>query len=322
MSSTASRPARAGSGSTRRPGGVPARRIVRSHIRSRHTDPVCPAHRKLSRYTDRSGRAREIVARAGCAGSVLVFDRDAATQADRRLVVHLAADEPRENAAIAAHDYLSKVRRERYLCRHLLPEDLTSPPFPDPCFDCDGSSAEIGNEVVDAQGCRYELAPLDAGMSIPELRWRRLAPSAEARQVTVSVREAIGKLQDYEPVRALTRRSLGLHEADEGISVTALRGEFLRVQDSPIVLNRGLREAVLGVVEQQGLSMSEIAIRCGRVKRDAAGNESGETSWLARRLGLLPEGGRKTPTPWIHSDVLGLIARDGLGVSPREVELG
>jgi hypothetical protein len=103
--------------------------------------------------------------------------------------------------------------------------------------------------------------------------------------------------------------------------VTALRGELLRVQDSPIVLNRGLREAVLGVVERQGLSMSEVAIRCGRVKRDAAGNESGETSWLARRLGLLPEGGRKTPTPWIHSDVLALIARDGLGISPREVEL-
>ena len=74
-------------------------------------------------------------------------------------------------------------------------------------------------------------------------------------------------------------------------------------------------------VERQQLSMSEIALRCGRVKRDRKGNESGETSWLARRVGLLPEGGRDTPTPWIHSDVLALIARHGLGVSPREVEL-
>jgi len=95
-----------------------------------------------------------------------------------------------------------------------------------------------------------------------------------------------------------------------------------RVQDSPIVLNRKLRETVLETTERQGLSMSEIAIRCGRVKRDAAGNESGETSWLARRLGILPEGGRDAPTPWVHSDVLGLIARDGLGISPREVEMG
>jgi hypothetical protein len=67
--------------------------------------------------------------------------------------------------------------------------------------------------------------------------------------------------------------------------------------------------------------MSEIAIRCGRVKHDSRGNESGETSWLARRLGLLPEGGQSTPTPWIHSEVLGLIARQGLGMAPREVEL-
>jgi len=67
--------------------------------------------------------------------------------------------------------------------------------------------------------------------------------------------------------------------------------------------------------------MSEIAIRCGRLKRDRKGNESGETSWLARRLGLLPEGGQSTTTPWIHSDVLALITRRGLGISPREVEL-
>ena len=90
---------------------------------------------------------------------------------------------------------------------------------------------------------------------------------------------------------------------------------------SPIVLNRGLREAVAELLAREQLSMSEIAIRCGRIKRDGRGNESGETSWLARRLGLLPEGGHDAPTPWIHSEVLALIARDGIGVSPREVEL-
>ena len=86
------------------------------------------------------------------------------------------------------------------------------------------------------------------------------------------------------------------------------------------MLNRRLREVVLATIGRNELSMSEIAIRCGRVKRDSRGNESGETSWLGRRLGLLPEGGQRTPTPWIHSDVLGLIARSGLGLSPREVE--
>ena len=137
----------------------------------------------------------------------------------------------------------------------------------------------------------------------------------------VSVREAIACVERYEPLRALTARALAFHDREGDTSVTVLRAELRRVQESPIVLNRALREAVLDAVERRGQSMSEIAMRCGRIKRDAAGNESGETSWLARRLGLLPEGGRKTTTPWIHSDVLALIARDGLGVSPREVEV-
>jgi hypothetical protein len=79
---------------------------------------------------------------------------------------------------------------------------------------------------------------------------------------------------------------------------------------------------VLAAVEERGVSMSEIAIRCGRVKRDANGTASGETSWLARRIGMLPEGGKSAPTPWVSSAVLALIAREGLGLSPREVELG
>ncbi len=63
---------------------------------------------------------------------------------------------------------------------------------------------------------------------------------------------------------------------------------------SKIVLNRGLRQAVLAAAAAQGLSMSEIAVRCGRVKHDSKGKESGETSWLARRLGIAPEGGEST----------------------------
>ncbi len=88
------------------------------------------------------------------------------------------------------------------------------------------------------------------------------------------------------------------------------------------MLNRGLRCAALTVAATQELSMSEIAMRCGKVRCDARGKPSGETSWLARRLGIAPESGKGTPTPWIHTDVLALIARRGLKISPREVELG
>ncbi len=87
------------------------------------------------------------------------------------------------------------------------------------------------------------------------------------------------------------------------------------------MLNRGLREAVVRMVGRGELTLSDIAIRCGRIKRDARGNISGETSWLGRRIGQLPESGALAPTPWIRSDVLALIAREGLGVCPHEVEL-
>ena len=104
------------------------------------------------------------------------------------------------------------------------------------------------------------------------------------------------------------------------VSTSVLRAELTRVLESPIILNRRLREVVSERIGGPALSMSEIAIRCGRTKRDRNGNESGDTSWLARRVGLLPDAGQRAPTPWIHTDVLALIARRGLAVSPREVE--
>jgi hypothetical protein len=297
--------------------------------RRRPTATARRAHRPaagratIDRYTDWRGRVREIVIRDGCAGSVLVIDRDAATLTDRRLVAHLAADEPRENAGIASHCYLAQARRGRYRCRLLVPEDLKTIPF---AVDLNDDPPRVHDaamdRAIDVLARRFELARLQTRMSIPELRWRRRPSQHGVEDEPVSVREVIACLESYEPVRAVTRRALERHDRNSGVSTTGLRGELARVQDSPIVLNRRLREVVLVAAEREGLSMSEIAIRCGRIKRDAAGNESGETSWLSRRLGLLPEGGRETPTPWIHSDVLALIARDGLGISPREVELG
>jgi hypothetical protein len=135
------------------------------------------------------------------------------------------------------------------------------------------------------------------------------------------MREAIASLESYEPVRTLTSRALSLHRDDPTVSISTLRAERARMDTSRIVLNRGLRRAALAAAARQDLSMSEIAMRCGRVKRDARGRESGETSWLARRLGIAPESGESSPTPWVHTDVLALIARAGLGISPREVEL-
>jgi hypothetical protein len=182
-------------------------------------------------------------------------------------------------------------------------------------------------ELLDRHGHCHRLEALDAGMSIPELRWCRFpshrksgGPSEIGRQPE-SVRDAVACLESYEPVRAITARALARYREDSAISVSVLRAELLRIDASRIVLNRGLRRAVLEAMQTQGLSLSEIAFRCGRVKHDSNGNVSGETSWLSRRVGISPEGGGGEPTPWIHSEVLALIARKGLGISPREVEL-
>lgn len=277
----------------------------------------------LGHYTDPNGRPREVVVRPGSGGSALVLDRDGVTHGDRRLVAHLAADEPPENAGLVCCSYLKNAPLGRCRCRPVTREDFRTAPFADhDLAEPNATSADGDSELLDRHGRSYRLELLQTGMSIPELRWRvHQALGTDGEPRAVSVRHVIASLESYEPVRTLTRRALAPGFADPRVSTAVLRGELARMQESPIVLNRRLRESVLAAIERQGLSMSEIAIRCGRVKLDCRGNESGETSWLARRLGLLPEGGRDAPTPWVHSDVLALIARHGLGISPREVEL-
>jgi hypothetical protein len=299
------------------------RRTASPRAMRQPTRPVRPAAGSgdvLGRYHDDAGRLREVVTCPGAGGSVLVIDRDAATLGDRRLVAHLGADEPAGNAALVCACYLRGGGTRG--CRRVAAHDLEVVPFAD-----DGAPAathDADATLFDVHGHRYRLDRVPAaGMSIPELRWLR-HPVVDhfGPPEPVSLRDAIGALEDYEPARTLSATAVGRCQRDRKLSVAVLRAELERVTVSRIVLNRGLREAVLNVSSRDGLSMSEIAVRCGRIKRDARGNISGETSWLARRLGLLPEGGERVPTPWVHSDVLALIARRGLGISPREVELG
>ncbi len=297
---------------------VGAARRRSTHVRR---DRAAREHRLLGRYTDRHGHAREVIASHGAAGSTLVVDRHRATHGDPRLVAHLAADEPAENAALVCALYLEDAVAGGS-CRPLAAEDATSAPLDDETeLDAHAELAHGDRHPVDRWACSYRLEPVDGGLSIPELRWRRYSGEPALAGELVSVREAVAALESYEPVCTLTRHALALHGSCGEVSTAVLRAELARVRESPIVLNRRLREVVLAAVGRHALSMSEIAIRCERVKCDRRGNESGETSWLARRLGLAPEGGHSTPTPWIHSDVLALIARRGLGVSPREVEL-
>jgi hypothetical protein len=292
---------------------VPSDRASRSRRRARSG--------VLGRYQEPDGRVREVVARPGNGGSLLVVDQEAATLGDRRMVAHLAADEPAGNAELVCGMYLNDV--ERHWCRRVETRDLLLTPFVDDDGEPERQSSDDAGRIVDRHGAALRLERVPGQLSIPELRWcRRLSTEAAPLRESLSVREAVAVLESYEPVRRLTVAALARHCDDPSVSTSVLRSELERVDASRIVLNRGLRQAVLAALERDGLSMSEIAIRCGRVKRDARGKLSGETSWLARRVGLLPEGGSSRPTPWVHSEVLALIARSGLGISPREVELG
>jgi hypothetical protein len=273
----------------------------------------------LASYLDTDGRARELLALPGHGGSVLVLDRDATTLGDRRLLAHLAPDEPIENATLVCRLYLEDPAGR--WCRRVEPSDLERVPLAH--AECSTQSDLAALDVrVRARGFVYRLGPILGEHTTAQLCWSRGPSSGDTCEwEQVKLRDVVGALEDYEPVRTLTEQALVRHREDPTVLSTRLRDEFERLCTSPIVLNRGLREAVLDAVKRRGMTMSEIALRCGIVKRDRHGNPSGETSWLARRAGLMPEGGARSPTPWVHSDVLGAIARLGLGISPREVEL-
>ncbi len=283
--------------------------------------PACERAPCLGRYVERETQdVRELVGLARPDGSTFVVDRLARTAGDGRVVARIAASEPPENAAMIAEMYLAdETRRGR--CRLLSADDLarTRPA---------SSPASIASTVLehapllDGEGYCFRIRELTTGRSVPELRWARSRLHDEQEPPEpVTLRDVVARLEDYEPARALTIETLAAYREDPSCSTCTLDGELQRLQASTIVLNRGLREAVRGAVKFRGLSMSEIALRCGRTKRDRAGRVSGETSWLARRIGQVPESGEQHPSPWVQNDVLALIARDGLRVCPCEVEL-
>lgn len=295
------------------PRSLPVREDV--HPESLLLRPVARDAARLGGYRAADGDpARVVISVPRSDGSFLVIDCAAESLADARLVGLIGSDEPRENPRVLAELYLADETRGS--CRALSTMDLlpetTSPPTP--------ASEVPPPPAVESGASTYRIRVIAAGHAFPELRWTvATAANPEDRFDLLTLRDVIGRLEAYEPPRAMTENAILFGNA-EGVSSVKLRCELDRVLSSSIVLNRGLREAVERAVAC-GVTMSEVAIRCGRIKRDSRGKTSGETSWLARRVGVLPEGGQLEPTPWVHSNTLALIARRGLGVNPNEVEL-
>lgn len=261
-----------------------------------------------------TARPREVLAVTRGDASVLVIDCFAGSLGDARLVARIAPEESPENARIVCELYLADETRGR--ARLLAAEDLDPQPVAPPAV-----ASPDPLPVIECDARRYRIRTITADARAPELRWTcSSAGAADGVFDTLTLRDVIARLQNYEPTRTITVHALAAHAGLVGLSTCVLRCELERLVCSRIVLNRGLREGVDRTLAA-GVTMSEIAIRCGRVKRDRRGNVSGETSWLGRRIGRLAEAGRVHPTPWVHSRTLALIARDGLGVNPNEVEL-
>ena len=279
---------------------------VRSAARTVHV-------RRLGGYEDLDG-PRELVALARRDGSTLLLDRDRRLRGDARVVGVFGRDEPPGNARLLCRMYVADATRGR--CRRLMQQDLLAD-----CTQQPAGGVPADAALVDVRGWRYEIRRVACAARTSELRWVRWRPGdPDGGCEPLSLRDVVGALQAYEPARAMTALALTACDVGPALSLGRLRAELVRLDRSRIVLNRGLREAVAREVAY-GVSMSEIAMRCGRVKRDRRGRRSGETSWLARRIGLLPDAGQADPTPWVHSQTLALIARDGLGLAPFEVEL-
>lgn len=171
----------------------------------------------------------------------------------------------------------------------------------------------------DADGVLYRMAPFPInGTGIPRLRWVR----ADAPAETMTLRQVVERMECYEPAMTLTAEAVKWGDLREDVSVSELKHERQTVEAAAIVLNTALRAAVVAEM-RRGSNAETIAMRCGVMRKHGrAGDIRGDASWLLRRVGLRRDSGGHNGnlTRWVHSHVLTRIARDGLGIAPREVE--
>jgi hypothetical protein len=255
---------------------------------------------------------RQILALALEDGAMLVIDTPTLSLAGARLLARLAPEEPRENARLVADMYLAEQPGEP--CRLLTLDDFDRTREVVAPIDLAGLSTPL----LDLDGGRFRIQIIDSHKGVRELRWTHAGAGGEWEPLTL--RCVYAAVEAYEPARSQTLAAIASSEA-LGVSSCTLRSELDRVDSGATVLNRGLREALLRTLREGEVSMSQIALRCGRSKRDGRGNVSGETSWLSRRLGLMPDSNGGKVSPWVDPDVLALIARAGLGLAPHEVEV-
>ena len=137
--------------------------------------------------------------------------------------------------------------------------------------------------LVDRLGAAYRSSRARRRMSIPELRWCRRGGAARRRAASACARRSPRWRATSRCGRSPCMRSRAARSAADDLHDRAACGAHARAGEPDRAQPTTARGRARRRSSAIKLSMSEIAIRCGRVKRDRRGNESGETSWLARR---------------------------------------
>lgn len=252
-------------------------------------------------YRNQNGEQREVVIYERPEQSTLVIDRNNESHADLRLVGEIPTDEPEANARLLACMWAGCPLEKRHIAVYTgelphVPEALPT------------------RLAIDEVTYRIALVAREHGPG-NDLRWVIERPGRPA--VVTTLRQVVAAFEAYEPATAMSNAAIELtpEEVDGGHAVLAR--ELNRVRSSRRILNRGLREAVQAEVAR-GTSLAEIAARCGRVEI-VKGASKGESSWVARRVGLAGDG-HGVPRRWIDRDVLVQIAA-AISLTPADVEL-
>ena len=270
--------------------------------------------RVLGCYQDEEGARRTILAIDGVEGNTLVVDHSDGAVSDVRLVDHILADEPVldpsiDNATLIAELYLADPSRG--CCRALCLSDLRPQ-------QAELEALAFADVLSAPDGTRYRLDAGELDAAQRSLRWS--ADGDRGRWAVVSLRSVIGAVDAYEPARSMTVAALAYHRGrDTNVQVSTLAAELRSLDRGAFVLSHCLREAAQRAVARGEVSWSQLALRCGHSHAVHGGHQCGDTSWLKRRLGIMPDTSTGCTTPWIRSETLALIAR-ALGVDPVSVE--
>ncbi len=281
----------------------------RSRPAARRVHRSCRARLVLQRYRAPDGAAREVIAFAAHGWEHAGARPRGGDAGDARLVAHLAADEPVDQRAGRLRPLRgrSPLAGAAARCRgRWSMTTCAAPRCPTPRrAPCRSRTQSPRRRARRPPSSRRGARRRSASRSCAGCASRPTVSVGPA--LLVSVRDVVGALQDYEPVRNLTRRGHPPPPRRPGAcSVAVLRTELARIAASPIVLNRRLREQVVQTLARDGTEHERDRgpLRAGqarparqRQRRDELAGATSRAAARGRRAGAHARGSTRRFSP-------------------------